>query len=147
MLRAWPHIRPQRKPIATMPQSAYAFALPIVFCLFITCFLASLLSGLTILLFTLRKTNELFQHPYLKQQPFERYSLPMRLSMFMDYFFRICFPNTRVWLIGQANQMLSHVDPSRIPARIKWPVVGLWGGCYVGLLAIAALWTLLLMKM
>jgi len=130
-----------------MSNALYAYILPIVFWLFVACFLAATISGLTILLFTLRKTNEAFQHPYLKQQPFERYSFPMRLSMFMDYFFRICFPHSQFWLIGQANRMLAHVDPERIPTRLKWPVVGLWGGCYVGLLATAVLWLMLLMKM
>jgi hypothetical protein len=130
-----------------MSDALYAYILPIAFWLFVACFASSCISALTLLLFTLRKTNEAFQHPYLKQQPFARYPFPIRLSILMDYFFRICFPRSRFWLVGQANQMLAHVDPERIPTSLKWPVVGLWGGCYVGLLAIAVLWAMLLMKM
>ncbi|GAB2891555.1 hypothetical protein LSG25_09145 [Paralcaligenes sp. KSB-10] len=130
-----------------MFNSIYAYVVPFVFSVFVACFLASLISGLTIILFKLRKTNELFQHPYLKQQAFERYSLSIRLSILMDYFFRISLPNSRFWLIGDANRMLQHVDPKSIPSGIKWPLIGLWGGCYVGLIAMVVLWSFLLLKM
>ena len=130
-----------------MFNSIYAYVVPFVFSVFVACFLASLISGLAIILFKLRKTNELFQHPYLKQQAFERYPLSIRLSMLMDYFFRISLPNSRFWLIGDANRMLQHVDPKSIPSGIKWPLIGLWGGCYVGLIAMVVLWSFLLLKM
>ena len=130
-----------------MFNSIYAYVVPFVFSVFVACFLASLISGLAIILFKLRKTNELFQHPYLKQQAFERYPLSIRLSMLMDYFFRISFPRSRFWLIGDANRLLEHVDPKSIPSGIKWPLIGLWGGCYVGLASMVILWSFLLLKM
>ena len=133
--------------VRTMSNALYFYILPIVFWLFVACFVSACVSALTLLLFTLRKTNEAFQHPYLKEQPFERYSFSIRLSMIMDYFFRICFPHSQFWLVGQANRLLAHVDPQKIPTRLKWPVVGLWGGCYVGLVTIIVLWAMLLMKM
>lgn len=130
-----------------MFNSIYAYVVPFVFSVFVACFLASLISGLAIILFKLRKTNELFQHPYLKQQAFERYPLSIRLSMLMDYFFRISFPHSQFWLIGDANRLLEHVDPKSIPSGIKWPLIGLWGGCYVGLASMVILWSFLLLKM
>ena len=61
----------------------------------------------------------------------------------LDYFFRLMFPGTRFWLIGNANRLLAHVDPKQVPLSLKWPVVGFWGACWLGLIAMIALWTLL----
>ena len=60
----------------------------------------------------------------------------------LDYFFRLMFPGTRFWLVGNANRLLAHVDPKQVPLSLKWPVVGFWGACWLGLIAMIALWTL-----
>lgn len=121
-------------------------ALPLAFAMFVTCALTTLVSGLVLLVFKLRKTNELLQHPYLKQQPFERYPISIQALILMDYFFRLSFPGVKFWVIGHANQLLPHVDPKDIPTTIKWPIVGLWAGCFGGLFAMLAVWLLLFLQ-
>jgi hypothetical protein len=129
-----------------MLENFILFALPLAFTVFVACALTSLVSGLDLLLFKLRKTNELLRHPYLEQQAFNRYPISIRAAILLDYFFRLSFPNSEFWLIGQANRLLAHVEPKEIPTTIKWPLVGLWGGCFIGLIATATVWTLLLLS-
>jgi hypothetical protein len=40
--------------------------------------------------------------------------------------------------------MLKHVDPKKISLGLKWPLVGLWGGCFLGMIAMITMWTTLL---
>jgi len=40
--------------------------------------------------------------------------------------------------------LLKHVDPQDIPTNVKWPIVGLWGGCFIGMIAMLTLWALLI---
>ncbi|MFA5489485.1 MAG: hypothetical protein WC284_09730, partial [Candidimonas sp.] len=65
----------------------------------------------------------------------------------LDYFLRLSFPARRFWIIGHANRLLGHVDPAEVPVRLKWPLMGLWGGCFIGLAAMLLLWSLILLKM
>lgn len=123
------------------------YALPFSFTLLVACALTALASGLMLFLFRLRKTNEVLRHPYLKQHPWERYPLAIRAAILLDYFLRLCFPNSKFWIIGHANQLLAHVQPTEVPSRIKWPLIGLWGGCFVGIFAMLMLWTLILLTM
>lgn len=123
------------------------FALPFVFTLFVACALTVVVSGIVLWIFRARPTNQALQHPYLKQQSWERYPLSIRASIFMDYFFRLCFPNTTFWIVGQANRLLAHIQPSEVSTRIKWPLIGFWGGCFLGLVAMVTLWALLLLTM
>jgi len=64
----------------------------------------------------------------------------------MDYFLRLAFPGSRFWVLGEANRLMAHIDPKKIPNRIKWPLIGLWGGCFVGIVAMVMIWTLLFVK-
>jgi hypothetical protein len=123
------------------------YALPLAFTILVICALTSIVSGLDLLLFKLRKTNELLRHPYLEQQSFDHYPIAIRAAILMDYFFRLSFPGCQFWIIGQANRLLGHIDPKEIPTTIKWPLVGLWGGCLIGLIAMLAVWTLLLFRL
>lgn len=130
-----------------MLQTFAFYALPFTFTLLVACALTSLASGFMLLLFRLRKTNEIFRHPYLKQHSWERYPLSVRAAILLDYFLRVCFPNSKFWIIGQANNLLSHVQPADVPSRIKWPLIGFWGGCFVGIIAMVLLWSLILLTM
>lgn len=65
----------------------------------------------------------------------------------LDYFLRLAFPRTKWWLIGHANKQLAHVDPKRVPLDVKWPIIGFWGACWLGLLAMISLWAMLLLGM
>ena len=62
----------------------------------------------------------------------------------LDYFLRLAFPKSNAWLAGHANKLLRHVDPDDIPTDVKWPIIGLWGGCAVGMVAMLTLWILLM---
>src|SRR5690554_2666435 len=123
------------------------YALPLAFTIMVACVLTCLVSGLVLFLFRRRATNEALRHPYLDHQAWDRYPLPIRLAIMMDYFFRLSFPNTQFWVIGNANRLLSHVNPAEISSRIKWPLIGLWGGCFVGIIAMMLLWVFILLTM
>ena len=66
------------------------------------------------------------------------------MTILLDYFLRLMFPNSRIWLAGHANTLLAHVDPKTIPWNLRWPIVGLWSGCFIGMIAMLLLWTLIL---
>lgn len=123
------------------------YALPFSFTLLVACAMTAIVSGFVLLLLRLRKTNEIFRHPYLKQHAWERYPLSIRATILLDYFLRISFPTRTFWIIGQANRLLAHVQPADVPSRIKWPLIGLWGGCFVGIIAMILLWSLILLTM
>jgi len=121
-----------------------AVALRIVFSLFVTCAAVCLISAIYLYLFKLRRINEIMQHPYLARAPYDRLPLNLRLGILLDYFLRIAFPTSRVWLAGHANKLLSHIDPNTVPSDLKWPLIGLWGGCLLGLPVMLAMWVLVL---
>jgi len=123
----------------------FAVALRISFSLFVTCAAVCLISAVYLYLFKLRRANEIMQHPYLAHAPYDRLPANLRLGILLDYFLRIAFPRSRVWLAGHANDVLSHVNPRTVPADIKWPLIGLWGGCLLGLPIMIVMWTLALM--
>jgi hypothetical protein len=123
------------------------YALPFTFTLLAACALTALVSGLVLLLFRLRRTNEVMQHPYLKQYPWERLPISIRAAILLDYFLRLSFPNSKFWVAGTANRLLAHIQPDDVSSRIKWPLIGLWGGCFMGIVAMLALWTLILLTM
>jgi hypothetical protein len=37
------------------------------------------------------------------------------------------------------------VDNDNIPTNIRWPIMGLWGSCLIGLVAMVVLWILLML--
>ncbi|HEY9573744.1 MAG TPA: hypothetical protein VIR76_11565 [Pusillimonas sp.] len=123
------------------------YALPFTFTLLVACALTCLACGIFLLLFRIRATNEAMRHPYLDKHPWERYPLSIRAAIFMDYFLRIAFPKSSFWIIGQANRLLAHVQPDDVPSRIKWPLIGFWGGCFMGIAAMLVLWALILLTM
>jgi hypothetical protein len=125
--------------------SAYlSVALQFAFTTFITCAMVFFISGAYLMLFKIRYANELFKHPYLKERAFNQYSLSIQMTIVLDYFLRLAFPKSKTWIAANANELLKHVDPQDIPTNIKWPIVGLWGGCLIGMVAMLTLWTLLI---
>ena len=125
---------------------AHYFSLALVYCfsLFIACSFVFFISGAYLLLFKIDQANKLFRHPYLDQRSFKQYPLNIRSMIVLDYFIRLTFPKSTVWIAGNANQLLKHVDPAKIPMDVKWPIIGLWGGCAVGMFAMLSLWILLM---
>lgn len=123
------------------------FALPFTFTLLVACALTCLVSGIVLVFLRRRATNEAMRHPYLDHQAWDRYPLPIRMAIMLDYFLRLCFPTSQFWIAGNANRLLAHVDPKEIPTRIKWPLIGFWGGCFVGIIAMLLLWTFIFITM
>ncbi|NQW85449.1 MAG: hypothetical protein HQ450_16020 [Alcaligenaceae bacterium] len=119
-------------------------ALHFAFTTFVTCAMVFFISGAYLMLFKIRYANELFKHPYLKERAFNQYSLSIQMTIVLDYFLRLAFPKSKKWIAANANELLKHVDPQDIPTNIKWPIVGLWGGCLIGMVAMLTVWTLLI---
>lgn len=126
-----------------MPNTPIAYVFTFSFSLLVACFSAAAISALAVWL-THRRINTFFKHPFLEHRAFHQYPLAIQASIMLDYFLRIVFPRSTWSLLGHANRMLKHIDPRDIPLSVKWPVVGLWGGCFVGLLAMVVVWTSML---
>jgi hypothetical protein len=121
-----------------------AVVLTFSFTLFITCSFVFVISSVYLLMFKIKQANELFKHPYLREKKFNQFSISIRLTIILDYFLRILFSRTNLWFAKNANQLLSHVDPKEIPMSVRWPIVGLWGSCMIGLVAMVTLWATLI---
>ena len=123
------------------------YALPFSFTLLVACALTALVSAGVLFLFRLRITNQTLRHPYLDKFPWARFPLSIKAAILLDYFLRLSFPKSNFWIIADANHRLAHVQPEDVSIHIKWPLFGLWGGCFVGLFAMLTLWALILLKM
>lgn len=121
-----------------------SLALIFSFSLFIACTCVFFISFAYLMLFKITKANRVFGHPYLEHQAFANYPFSVRMAMVLDYFLRIVFPKARTGLAGNANRLLAGIDPKDIPTDVKWPIIGLWGGCAVGMVAMITLWILLM---
>jgi hypothetical protein len=130
-----------------MFQTFLLYALPFSFTLLVACALASAVSLVVLVLFRLRQTNQTLRHPYLDRQPWERYPLSIKATILLDYFLRLAFPKSKFWLARDANQLLVHIRPADVPTGIKWPIIGLWAGCFIGLFAMLVMWTIVLITM
>jgi hypothetical protein len=129
-----------------MLQTFLLYAMPFAFTLMMACALGAVASGLYLFFLRVRPTNEALRHPYLDQHPWERYPLSIRLAIMLDYFFRIAFPKSTFWIVGNANRLLSHINPPDVPTNIKWPLIGLWGGCFAGITTMFFLWVFILLS-
>ena len=123
------------------------YALPFTFTILVACVLTCLLSMLMIFVFRIRRINETMQHPYLKARPWEGYPFGMRATILLDYFLHIALPNRKKGMAGQANRLLAHIDPTDIPTSLKWPIMGMWGGCLLGLIVMPVMWLAIFLKM
>jgi hypothetical protein len=126
-----------------MPQHL-AVVLTFSFSLFITCSFVFVISGVYLLMFKIKEANQLYKHPYLREKNFNQFTLSIRLTIILDYFLRTLFSRTNLWFAKNANKLLAHVDPKDIPMSVRWPIVGLWGSCIIGLLAMVTLWATLI---
>ncbi|MDQ8030531.1 hypothetical protein [Bordetella genomosp. 1] len=125
--------------VSQSPFFAYAFSL------LITCFITCAISGLYLFFVAQRRVNAELKHPYLQHRAFEQYPFTIKAAIFLDYFLRLGFPRTKFWIFGHANQQLAHVNPKDVPLAVKWPLVGFWGACWLGLIAMIAVWSMLLL--
>jgi hypothetical protein len=124
----------------------YSTALRIAFSLFVACMCANVFSGLMLFFFKTARVNAVLKHPYLQHRAFRQYAFSVRATITLDYFLRLAFPGGKFWaVVQQANRLLAHVQPANVPFDVKWPVLGFWGSCLLGLPALIALWSLLLL--
>ncbi|WP_459614796.1 hypothetical protein [Bordetella sp. 2513F-2] len=129
-----------------MNNPVFAQTASIAFSVLTACLLVSAVSGLVLFFLRPGRINTVLKHPYLEHRPFSQYPFAIRAAISLDYFFRLVFPRIQFWLIGHANRQLQHVEPKRVPLDVKLPVIGFWGGCWVGLAAMVVLWTVLLLS-
>lgn len=129
-----------------MLETVVTYLLPFSFTILVACVLACLVSAFFLYL-NIRPINGAMKHPYLKQYRWEQLPATVKLTITLDYFFRLSFPRSKWWVLGQANRMLASTDPTDVPMRLRWPVVGFWGGCFVGIFAMLVLWLMILLSM
>jgi hypothetical protein len=122
-----------------------AVALTFSFSFFITCSFVFVISAAYLFLFKIKEANKLYKHPYLREKSFSQFTISIRLTIILDYFLRTLFSRTNLWFAKNANQLLSHVDPKEIPMSVRWPIVGLWGSCIIGLVSMVTLWATLIL--
>lgn len=127
-------------------ESVIPYLLSFSFTILVACIMASLVSALVLYL-NIRIINQLMRHPYLKKYRWEQMPATVKLTITLDYFFRLTFPRSKWWVLGQANNLLADVEPTEISMRRRWPVVGFWGGIFIGIVAMLVLWACLLLSM
>ncbi|OZI54403.1 hypothetical protein [Bordetella genomosp. 4] len=119
------------------PVLAYAFSLVTL------CFIVCTICGILLFFVQTDRINATLKHPLLKHGSFRQFPLVIKTSIFQDYFFRLAFPGFNFGLFAHANKQLSHVEPRRVPFSVKIPIVGFWASCWVGLVAMIAVWVIL----
>lgn len=77
----------------------------------------------------------------------EQLPFTAKLTVTLDYFLRLSFPRGKKWVFGEANRLLAETDPTDISMRLRWPVVGFWGGIFLGMAAMLVLWAMILLTM
>lgn len=111
--------------------------------IFVLCFAACAICGLLLFYVRTDKVNDAMKHPYLQYKPFKQLPFTIRATILLDYYLHLVFPKGKFWVIGQANYLLQHVDPARVPKGVKWMICCFWGACWLGLINMAVLWGLL----
>lgn len=125
-------------------QQYLSHALVLSFTFFMTCTFVFFVSGAYLFFYKIDEVNARFKHPYLRERKFEDLPMSIRLTMTLDYFLRILFHKSKASFAYNSNRLLAHVDPSNLPLSVRWPIVGLWGSCAVGIIAMLSLWALLI---
>ena len=125
-------------------QQYFSHALVLTFTFFITCSFVFFISGAYLLFYKIDEVNARFKHPYLRERRFADLPISIRLTITLDYFLRILFHKSTSSFAYNANRLLAHVDPVNLPMSVRWPIVGLWGSCAVGLISMLGLWALLI---
>ena len=129
-----------------MPETIIPYILSFSFTILVACVLSCLVSALFLYL-NIRRINQAMRHPYLKKYHWEQLPATVKLTITLDYFLRLMFPRSKFWVFGQANRLLAEVDPTEVSMRLRWPVVGFWGGVFIGIVAMLILWLMLLITM
>jgi hypothetical protein len=123
----------------------FSHALVLTFTFFITCTFVFFISGAYLFFYKINEVNARFKHPYLRERKFLDLPMSIRLTITLDYFLRILFHKSKGSFAYNANRLLAHVDPVSLPMSVRWPIVGLWGSCAIGLISMLGLWALLIL--
>ena len=129
-----------------MLETVATYLLPLSFTILVACVLTCVVSALFLYL-NMRRINLALRHPYLEKYRWEQLPANLKLTVTLDYFLRLTFPRSKWWVIGQANRMLADLDPTEVSMRLRWPIVGFWGGCFLGIAAMLVLWLMILLTM
>jgi len=129
-----------------MLETIVTYLLPFSFTILVACVLSCVVSALFLYL-NIRRINLAMRHPYLKKYHWEQLPAATKLTITLDYFLRLSFPRSKWWVAGQANVLLAETEPTDISMRLRWPIVGFWGGCFVGIIALLVLWLMILLTM
>ncbi len=129
-----------------MLESVVTYLLPLSFTVLVACVLTCLVSALFLYL-NIRQINAAMRHPYLKKYRWEQMPATAKLTITLDYFLRLSFPRGKWWVFGEANRLLAEIEPTDVSMRLRWPVVGFWGGCFLGIIALLVLWLMILLTM
>ena len=129
--------------MTAMHSALLVFLFQLTFGIFVLCFAVCVIFGLLLFYIKTEQVNAAMRHPYLQYKPFRQLPLTIRATILLDYYLRLAFPKRRFWVIGQANYLLSHVDPTQVPKNIKLLIFGFWSACWLGLIDMAALWGVL----
>lgn len=129
-----------------MLETLIIYVLPFSFTILVACILTCLVSALFLYL-NIRRINQAMRHPYLQKYRWEQLPATVKLTITLDYFLRLSFPRGKRWVFGQANRLLAETEPTDISLRLRWPVVGFWGSCFLGIIAMLILWAMILLEM
>jgi hypothetical protein len=129
-----------------MLETVITYLLPLSFTVLVACVLTCLVSAL-FLYMNMRRINLALRHPYLQKYRWEALPATVKLTITLDYFLRLAFPRSKWWVIGQANRLLADIEPTEVSMRLRWPIVGFWGGCFLGIAAMLVLWLMILLTM
>lgn len=124
--------------------TALTYAISLFFVVLASCLAICVISALILFVFRAKRINDAMVHPLLAYGPFGRLPWTARIEIVLDYFFRMMWPRSRFWLVGQANVTLSHVDPGSVPSWVRRPIIAFWGSCMLGLFAAIVMWALVL---
>ncbi|HLT99681.1 MAG TPA: hypothetical protein VKZ70_08070 [Burkholderiaceae bacterium] len=124
-------------------ESVTPYILSFSFTILVACIMCFLVSALFVYL-NIRRINLAMRHPYLDKYRWEQLPATVKLTITLDYFLRLSFPRSKWWILGQANRLLAHVEPTEVSMRLRWPIVGFWGGVFLGIIAMLVVWTVLL---
>lgn len=129
-----------------MLDSVTPYILSFSFTILVACIMTCIVSALFLYL-NIRRVNQAMRHPYLNKYRWEQLPATVKLTITLDYFLRLSFPRSKWWVLGQANRLLAEVEPTEVSMRLRWPVVGFWGGIFIGIVAMLVVWLMILLAM
>ncbi|MCK9510248.1 MAG: hypothetical protein M0R28_03335 [Pigmentiphaga sp.] len=124
----------------------FTFAVSVSLTLALLSFGVVVLSMLVAFVLRWREINDYYKHPLLERYPFKSLPFPAQSGIYLDIFLHMQLPWVRSGIIGNANLLLKHVDPKKVPFSLRWPIAGFWGGMLLGLISQIVFFVLLIVN-